>query len=234
MHTPVLTASLLAVCALSPVLGVPVHGSQSVRPHGSGSSGGGGGGGVGSGSLVPRGLTGLGIVDLATRNVEPHAGRKAYHVEEWKIEPRKFWKKSIETINHYIKRMDDSETMGGNAHTGSTGSVNGGSVHNSDPTLNEGMPTMLNLNSNNAGLGGTSQSGCAGSGKNSDKGVGGNASSGNTGNAVGGNVDGAPSGMVNMNSNNGGGAGMSESGCAAGGDSNDEAIDTPNQDFGVE
>lgn len=99
-----------------------------------------------------------------------------------------------------FSRADDSQTTGGNAHSGSSGDVNGGSVENPDTTLNQGMPTVMNMNSNNAGGGGQSGTGCATSGKSSDTGSGGNASSGNSGKAVGGSVKGSPSGMVNVGS----------------------------------
>lgn len=89
-------------------------------------------------------------------------------------------------------------TEGGNAHSGNSGSVAGGAVHNTDTTNNENMPVLMNWSSNNAGDGGKSDSGCVASGKSSAKGVGGNATSGNSGAATGGEVDGPPSGMLNM------------------------------------
>lgn len=90
--------------------------------------------------------------------------------------------------------------MGGNAHSGNSGNVNGGSVYNPDTTGNQGMPVLMNMNSNNAGTGGGSESGCAGAGKSGSSGVGGNASSGSSGDAHGGSVNGPPSGMINMDS----------------------------------
>lgn len=134
--------------------------------------------------------------------------------------PKKFWKKAVGTYSTYVshiyakpdephptfppfsmtKRVDDGTTQGGNAHTGNSGNVFGGSVHNTDTTNNQNMPVLMNMNSNNAGRGGKSKAGCAASGKSSTKGIGGNASSGDSGEAYGGDVDGPPSGMVNVNS----------------------------------
>ncbi|CAL1696573.1 unnamed protein product [Somion occarium] len=147
------------------------------------------------------------------------SGDETHGPAEWSISPREFWKKTIDTLAHHTKRMDDSGTLGGNAHSGNSGNVDGGSVYNPDTTMNEGMPTLMNMNSNNAGTGGGSKSGCAGAGKTSSAGSGGNASSGNSGTAHGGSVSGAPSGMINVDSNNAGGAGETETGCATGGDS---------------
>ena len=91
------------------------------------------------------------------------------------------------------KRLDDSQTTGGNAHTGKAGAVDGGSVDSGD---NGGMPTLMNINSNNAGTGGGSTTGCAASGKGA---TGGNASSGDSGTATGGDVRGT-GGMMNVDS----------------------------------
>ncbi|KAI0082204.1 hypothetical protein K474DRAFT_841604 [Panus rudis PR-1116 ss-1] len=135
------------------------------------------------------------------------------------ISPREFWQRTVDTFTtNLTKRVSDDSTMGGNAHTGNSGNVSGGSVNNPDSTMNEGMPTIMNVNSYNAGTGGKSASGCAASGK-SASGAGGNASSGNSGNAEGGSVGGSPSGMINMNSSNAGEAGETMTGCANGGDS---------------
>ncbi|KAH9946841.1 autophagy protein 16-domain-containing protein [Amylocystis lapponica] len=112
------------------------------------------------------------------------------------------------------KRTTDDTTMGGNAYTGSTGAVDGGDISD---VGNDGMPTVMNWNSNNGGNGGTSRSGCAGGGYGDDKGSGGNGYSGSTGSARGGEVNGV-GGMFNMDSNNAGSAGVSQSGCATGGD----------------
>lgn len=89
------------------------------------------------------------------------------------------------------KRLTDDQTTGGNAHSGTAGAVDGGSVNSGD---NGGMPTLLNMESNNAGDGGGSTSGCTAGGKGAS---GGNASSGDSGTAKGGEVDGS-GGMVNM------------------------------------
>ncbi len=97
------------------------------------------------------------------------------------------------TVSVSHKRMDDTQTTGGNAHTGHSGSVDGGSVDSGD---NGGMPVLMNVNSNNAGLGGGSTTGCAASGKGL---AGGNASSGDSGHATGGSVQGT-GGMMNVDS----------------------------------
>ena len=91
--------------------------------------------------------------------------------------------------------MDDSQTSGGNAHTGKSGDVSGGSVDSGD---NSGAPlgTIMNVNSNNAGTGGGSTTGCAAGGKGES---GGNASSGDSGRAEGGHVKGSGA-MINMDS----------------------------------
>ncbi|KAI0824175.1 hypothetical protein BC628DRAFT_1380143 [Trametes gibbosa] len=119
------------------------------------------------------------------------------------------------------KRTDDNGTLGGNAYTGNSGDVDGGDVVNQGN--NFGAPTILNMNSNNAGSGGESMSGCAFGGRgNTDRGSGGNAYSGSSGTAEGGNVFNS-GGMMNVDSNNAGTAGTSESGCASGGPVSDHA-----------
>ncbi|CCM02797.1 uncharacterized protein FIBRA_04908 [Fibroporia radiculosa] len=120
------------------------------------------------------------------------------------------------TFSHstLYRRTSDEDTSGGNAYTGSTGDVSGGSIENVSET--PVMPTIMNINSNNGGAGGYSESGCASGGKTNDSGAAGNAYSGSTGNAEGGKVSGV-GGMVNWNSNNAGNAGVSKSGCATGG-----------------
>ncbi|KZT06795.1 uncharacterized protein LAESUDRAFT_137380 [Laetiporus sulphureus 93-53] len=127
----------------------------------------------------------------------------------------------------YPKRTDDADTMGGNGYTGSTGDVSGGSISNI--ANNDGMPTLMNINSNNAGAGGTSASGCASGGHTNTTGAGGNAYSGSTGKAEGGSVSNV-GGMINMNSNNGGAAGTSQSGCATGGNVGDDKGTTTTND----
>ncbi|KZT74793.1 hypothetical protein DAEQUDRAFT_760808 [Daedalea quercina L-15889] len=130
-------------------------------------------------------------------------------------------------VNSYGRRTDDADTMGGNAYTGNSGDVSGGSIANI--ANNEGMPTLMNVNSNNAGLGGTSTSGCAAGGYTDQNGAGGNAYSGSAGNAEGGSVSNV-GGMFNMNSNNAGEAGTSTTGCATGGNV-DEPPASTNEDF---
>lgn len=120
----------------------------------------------------------------------------------------------MDSTNMYVKRTDDADTLGGNAYTGSTGDASGGSVSNI--AGDDGMPTIMNVNSNNAGLGGDSLSGCSDGGQGASRGAGGNGYSGSTGNAEGGSVSNI-GGMINMDSNDGGAAGYSESGCATGG-----------------
>ncbi|PCH33481.1 ATG16-domain-containing protein [Wolfiporia cocos MD-104 SS10] len=131
---------------------------------------------------------------------------------------------SVVSATHAVHaRTDDRGTMGGNAYTGDSGDVSGGSIENIGGD-NAGMPTLMNINSNNAGAGGTSESGCAAGGHDeNDAGAGGNASgaggnaySGSAGNAEGGSVSNV-GGMVNYDSNNGGAAGTSKTGCATGG-----------------
>ncbi|OBZ78763.1 hypothetical protein A0H81_00593 [Grifola frondosa] len=167
-------------------------------------------------------------------------------VQPRKIGPRGLWKRtrnqdtaggnagsssdvsggSIQNIpSVFMKRVDNDKTLGGNANTGSSGDVNGGSVYNTVPegqSSNNGMPVLFNWNSNNAGQGGGSTSGCAKGGHGSD-GAGGNADSGNSGNAEGGGVYNY-GGMVNMDSNNAGKAGTTESGCATGGSVADKPV----------
>lgn len=124
--------------------------------------------------------------------------------------------------------------MGGNAYTGNSGDVNGGDVVNQGD--NYGMPTLMNMNSNNAGTGGNSIAGCANGGHGNGRGSGGNAYSGSSGNAQGGNVWNS-GGVMNIDSSesscwsgcavadhlvdNAGGAGLSQTGCATGGDVSD-------------
>ncbi|TBU35070.1 hypothetical protein BD311DRAFT_773223 [Dichomitus squalens] len=110
-----------------------------------------------------------------------------------------------------VKRVSDLDTLGGNAHTGNSGDVDGGDVVNMAD--NFGMPTFLNMNSNNAGTGGGSVGGCAVGGHSTKKGYGGNAYAGTPGQAMGGNVWNS-GGMMNVDSNNAGAAGLSKTGCA--------------------
>ncbi len=139
------------------------------------------------------------------------------------------------TITHY-KRTDDNSTLGGNAYTGNSGDVDGGDVVNQGD--NYGMPTMLNMNSNNAGSGGNSVAGCANGGHGNGRGSGGNAYSGSSGNAQGGSVFNSGAIMnidssafyliygldvlITVSTDNAGGAGLSQTGCANGGDVSDD------------
>ena len=84
------------------------------------------------------------------------------------------------------KRVLNNETLGGNARTGDSGSVDGGSIVNAAD--NFGTPTIFNLNSNNGGKGGQSFAGCAAGGHGGERGAGGNAASGTAGTARGGTV----------------------------------------------
>ncbi|TCD67527.1 hypothetical protein EIP91_012281 [Steccherinum ochraceum] len=216
MRTPVIAISLLGAAVFSPTFAAPA-GTQTHSTHRqlqSGKSD----GLAGTEILASRSLAGLGFKELLSRDRSSSQKDSG----NWSIVPREFWKKGDATKSlkkrNLKKRLGDERTMGGNAHSGSSGAVNGGSVYNTDSTNNEGMPVLMNMNSNNAGLGGESTTGCANSGKGSVRGVGGNASSGNSGSAMGGSVNGPPSGMFNMNSNNAGQAGESATGCATGGD----------------
>ncbi|KAI0639230.1 hypothetical protein C8Q77DRAFT_1152223 [Trametes polyzona] len=124
--------------------------------------------------------------------------------------------------NNAKKRTTDEGTLGGNAYSGDSGDVDGGDVVNQGN--NFGMPTLMNMNSNNAGGGGGSTSGCAAGGRgNEDRGAGGNAHSGNSGNAEGGSVWNS-GGVMNVDSNNAGSAGTSQTGCATGGDVSDQGM----------
>ncbi len=130
------------------------------------------------------------------------------------------------------KRADNASTLGGNAVTGNSGDVDGGNVVND--SNNFGMPTLMNMNSNNAGIGGGSESGCANGGHGDPlRGPGGNSVSGTAGKAEGGSVWNS-GGMMNVDSSeycpplhgdmtltaadNAGAAGLSKTGCATGGD----------------
>ena len=93
---------------------------------------------------------------------------------------------SVPELGAFVeKRTTDDGTLGGNAYTGNSGNVNGGDVVNHG---NSGMPTLFNMNSNNAGAGGGSLSGCANGGHGNGRGSGGNAYSGSSGDAEGGSV----------------------------------------------
>ncbi|THH31987.1 hypothetical protein EUX98_g2199 [Antrodiella citrinella] len=211
MRTPVIALSLLGAAVISPTLAAPTVAahrradSQTTHYQGGGDM-------LAARSLRPPNPR------VSTTTISPSASWRA--MEFWKRTDRLSLK----------KRLGDERTMGGNAKSGNSGAVNGGSVYNPDTTNNEGMPVIMNVNSNNAGLGGASNSGCASSGRSGKHGVGGNAASGNSGEAVGGNVNEGPSGMFNMDSNNAGSAGQSLTGCAEGGDTYDpEELDGLNE-----
>ncbi|THH02901.1 hypothetical protein EW026_g99 [Hermanssonia centrifuga] len=217
---PAVVISLFAVSALSPsiVCASPVpsmtHHSNtpaSVDHHRAGNN------------IAPRGLGFLNEVfaraDTADKAM-PTSKPKVLSLADFNVGPREFWKKSVASTSMngkrdaaiIPKRLDDGQTAGGNAHSGTSGAVDGGNVDSGD---NGGMPTLMNVNSNNAGSGGGSSTGCASGGKGAE---GGNASSGNSGTAYGGEVQGS-GGMMNIDSNNAGDAGESSSGCANAGNS---------------
>ena len=94
---------------------------------------------------------------------------------------------SAANLDHQlVKRTTDDGTLGGNAYSGNSGDVDGGDVVNK--SNNFGMPTLMNMNSNNAGAGGGSLSGCSNGGHGNGRGAGGNSYSGSSGNAEGGSV----------------------------------------------
>ncbi|KAI0095305.1 hypothetical protein BDY19DRAFT_902278 [Irpex rosettiformis] len=233
MRSPAIVFSLMAVSALSPtfVVGtpVPVHTEVNTTDHHR------------TNSNSPRGLGFLNEIFARTEPDDApktahaaHTNPKVATIAGYTLGKRQFWERdtsgslkrrsdqrdhSKEHHSHHpkrpqndtlLKRLDDSQTTGGNAHTGKSGDVSGGSVDSGD---NGGMPTLMNINSNNAGDGGGSTAGCAVGGKGES---GGNASSGDSGRATGGRVQGS-GGMVNMDSNNAGNAGKSSTGCAEAG-----------------
>ncbi|KIP12634.1 hypothetical protein PHLGIDRAFT_124141 [Phlebiopsis gigantea 11061_1 CR5-6] len=208
MRSPAIVFSVVAASALSPaILGSPVPPHTALasavehRP---------------SSAITSRGLGFL--TDIFARADQPTAAHtsapKVAMLAGIPVGRREFWKKADHTKHPadilLSKRLDDGQTTGGNAHTGTAGAVDGGSVDSGD---NGGMPTVMNLNSNNAGSGGGSSTGCAAGGKGAS---GGNASSGDSGTATGGRVKGS-GGMMNVDSNNAGDAGKSSSGCAEAG-----------------
>ncbi|RPD63120.1 hypothetical protein L227DRAFT_609021 [Lentinus tigrinus ALCF2SS1-6] len=143
-----------------------------------------------------------------------------------KLGPRELLKRALDAFTaggnvdngEFVKRTTDDETLGGNAYTGNSGPVDGGSIVNQGN--NFGTPTLMNMNSNNAGDGGESTAGCAIGGHGNDRGPGGNAHSGDPGSAVGGSVWNSGA-VMNIDSNNAGKAGESRTGCATGGDVSD-------------
>ncbi|KAI0768454.1 hypothetical protein BD413DRAFT_479340 [Trametes elegans] len=243
MRTPSLACALFAAAALSPALvsgapaPAPAPGSYSsdvfsVSKPGSGPPP--------DNAPVSHSHPRIGIKEV--RDARPDHQPQIWN--ERKIAPRSFWRKALDADtaggNAYsgatndvsdgavtndshdlamVKRTTDDGTLGGNAYTGSSGDVDGGDVVNQGD--NYGMPTLMNMNSNNAGAGGDSTSGCAAGGHgNGNRGAGGNAYSGSSGNAQGGGVWNS-GGVMNVDSNNAGSAGTSQSGCATGGDVSD-------------
>ncbi|EKM60909.1 uncharacterized protein PHACADRAFT_24140 [Phanerochaete carnosa HHB-10118-sp] len=209
MRSPAIVFSVVAVSALSPsVLGspLPAHSSVPATLEHRRSS-----------TMAARGLGFLNdVFARADTPAAPASKPKVATVMGYSIGGRdfvEFWKKDdgVSRVNPpHAKRLDDGQTTGGNAHTGTAGAVDGGSVYTGD---NGGMPTIMNLNSNNGGSGGGSSTGCASGGLGA---TGGNASSGDSGSATGGHVSGS-GGMMNVDSNNAGDAGESASGCAEAG-----------------
>ncbi|GJE85966.1 hypothetical protein PsYK624_020460 [Phanerochaete sordida] len=207
MRSPAIVFSVVAVSALSPtVLGspLPVHSNiPATLEHRR------------SNTVATRGL---GFLNDIFARAEPPAAQtskpKVATVMGYTLggrDVREFWKKDDSVLGTFhAKRLDDGQTTGGNAHTGTAGAVDGGSVVTGD---NGGMPTLMNVNSNNGGRGGGSTTGCASGGLGK---TGGNASSGDSGSATGGHVSGS-GGMMNVDSNNAGDAGESGSGCAEAG-----------------
>ncbi|KAH9944533.1 uncharacterized protein BXZ73DRAFT_97017 [Epithele typhae] len=123
---------------------------------------------------------------------------------------------AVKHADHALeKRVLDEDTFGGNAQTGDSGNVDGGDIINFAD--NYGIPTILNQNSNNGGTGGNSLAGCASGGRGGNHVAGGNGRSGTAGNAKGGSVFNSGA-VVNVDSNNAGNAGLTQTGCAYGGD----------------
>ncbi|OCH96666.1 hypothetical protein OBBRIDRAFT_830069 [Obba rivulosa] len=131
------------------------------------------------------------------------------------------------------RRAQDSGTAGGNAYTGSTDSVSGGSVAN---VASDDATITNNGDSNQGGSAGTTESGIATAGNGDGLGPGGNAYSGSSGNARGGTVL-NKAGVVDnegTGSNLAGNGGTSITGEAFGGNSGsgfDNFDDNDNSDF---
>ncbi|KAI0651587.1 hypothetical protein C8Q79DRAFT_1004867 [Trametes meyenii] len=112
------------------------------------------------------------------------------------------------------KRAGDAGTAGGNAYSGATNDVSGGSVVNAA----DDDGTVTNDGGNNAGTAGTTFSGDADGGNGNGLGPGGNAYTGASGPARGGNVVNYGGTIDNAaNSNVAGTGGTSETGDATGG-----------------
>ncbi|KAI0762659.1 hypothetical protein C8Q74DRAFT_1371666 [Fomes fomentarius] len=112
------------------------------------------------------------------------------------------------------RRASDSGSAGGNAYSGATSDVSGGSVVNEA----DDQGTVTNNGGNTAGVAGTTFSGDADGGNGNGFGPGGNAYSGASGPASGGGVYNYGGGINNAAaSNTAGGGGVSETGDANGG-----------------
>ncbi|KAI0670167.1 hypothetical protein C8Q78DRAFT_1080061 [Trametes maxima] len=112
------------------------------------------------------------------------------------------------------RRASDSGTAGGNAYSGATSDVSGGTVAN----VADDEGTISNGGGNNAGNSGTTFSGDATGGKGNGLGPGGNAYTGASGSAKGGSVYNAGGAVNNdANSNVAGTGGVSQTGDATGG-----------------
>jgi len=131
--------------------------------------------------------------------------------------------------NGKTRRAQDSGTAGGNAYTGTTDSVSGGSVVNVAPD----DATITNNGGNMAGSAGATESGIATGGNGDGLGPGGNAYSGSSGNARGGIVL-NHAGVVDNDSttmtNTAGNGGTSFTGDAFGGNSGSGFDDDDNDD----
>ncbi|CDO72397.1 hypothetical protein BN946_scf184977.g96 [Trametes cinnabarina] len=208
MRTPSLACALFAAAALSPALvsgaPFPTPGSYSSEVFAVSKAG----------SNAPADDSAAPI-----EHTRPRIGIKEIREALPDHQPQGWFDRNEASRSAFFKRTTDDGTLGGNAYTGNSGDVNGGDVVNEGD--NFGMPTLMNMNSNNAGAGGGSLSGCAGGGYGGSRGAGGNAYSGSSGNAEGGEVFNS-GGVMNVDSNNAGSAGTSQTGCATGGDVPDQ------------
>ncbi|KAI0702454.1 hypothetical protein BC835DRAFT_1411009 [Cytidiella melzeri] len=127
------------------------------------------------------------------------------------------------------KRAFDAETAGGNAHTGDSSDVNGGSVAN----VADDNGAIDNTDSSFGGMGGTTTTGDAEGGNSNGRGPGGNASTGNSGNARGGAVSNDGGDITNMGGSDlAGDGGSSTTGTAVGGNVDGSRGDVGNDDNG--
>lgn len=145
------------------------------------------------------------------------------------------------------KRSYDADTAGGNAHTGDSSDVNGGSVANvadDDGTITNNDSCELFIVAPSAwlftplfyiafgGNGGETATGNADGGNGNGRGPGGNASTGNSGNARGGNVANLGGNVDNTGGSNiAGNGGTSTTGTAVGGNVNGSRLDDDGDDF---